>query len=104
MTQAYVPGQNDPHQEPINTDMSYGEAIRAIAERVAFASEDVRNAVYAALDREHNPAAEDDETDDDESEETGASGDGASAPATTDGEPRPVKRAPAKKTAAAAHR
>lgn len=101
MTQAYVPGQNDPHQEPINTNLTYGEAVRAIADRVSFASEDIRDAVYAALEREHNPpVADEDDDDEDQGDDTG-SGD---TPASTDGNRGAVKTTPAKKTAAPAKR
>jgi len=49
----YVPGQNDPNQEPIKTTLTYGEAVLEIARRVAFPTEETRDAVYAAIEAEH---------------------------------------------------
>lgn len=93
MTQEYVPGQNDPHQEPPKPELTYGEAIRLVAEGVSFRTEQVRDAVYAAIDKEHGDS---EVPDDDEGQ---ADGDDASG-----GSSSPVKATPAKKTAARATR
>lgn len=79
----YVPGQNDPHQEPPKPELTYGEAIRLVAEGVSYRTEQVRDAVYAAIDKEHGLAeVPDDEEPDDDGDQ---------------GDPAPAKSAPAKK-------
>lgn len=47
-----TPDQNNPYQEPTSAELTFAEAVRAIAERTAFRTEAERSAVYAACNRQ----------------------------------------------------
>jgi hypothetical protein len=93
----YVPGQNDPYQEPVPTEMTLYDALHLIAERTAFRTEVEAHAVYAAI---RNAAAQD--TDSDDEQEDGAEdgdGQGDKPSSIVDADPPAKKTTPAKKTA-----
>lgn len=95
----YVPGQNNPGQEPLKLELSFPEAVRLIAERVAFRTEEEQRGCLAAIDAEveRHAASEpaDTEGDDEDGQPTG--------PGPTDPTPAPAPRV-AKKTAARTRR
>jgi hypothetical protein len=60
---------NNPNQQPIADELTLGEALRTIAERTAFRSEEERDKVYAAIDKADRNDHQDDEDDDDTSDD-----------------------------------
>lgn len=65
---------NNPHQEPLAEELTLGEALRLIAERTPFRTEQERDAVYAAIDRAEQ------EIDDEPEPEPGSESDPSAIP------------------------
>lgn len=94
MSTDYVHGQNNPNQERPGVEMTYGEALAAIARRTSFGTEEESRAVLDAIERQHGerPSHDDDQDhEDDQDEQTPKSPAG------------PVKTTPAKATGGRRH-
>ena len=70
----YERGQNNPHQERPSDELTYGEAIEAIARRVSFGTEEEQRAVLAAIAKEHAESSPAETEGDDDEEGDEASG------------------------------
>lgn len=84
---------NNPNQQPIADELTLGEALRTIAERTAFRSEEERDKVYAALDKADRNDDQDDEDDKTpgDDEETPDDASAKNAPRKVAGRPARVK-------------